>query len=97
MSNDIKINADSTIRRAGELMTAEMDDELVMMSVHTNAYYGLDDIGREIWESLESPVKIDELCGALAKKYKISKSKCEQDVIPFLTELADENIIIVEN
>ena len=48
-----ELSLDSRIQRSSEPMQAELDNELVMMSVERGSYYGLDPVGSKIWELLE--------------------------------------------
>lgn len=65
------------------------------MSIENGTYSWLDDIGSEIWEMLKSPVRASEICETLTKLYDVDKERCEQDVLAFLSTLAERAIIIV--
>jgi hypothetical protein len=78
-----------------DLFTAEVDGEIILMSVNRGYYYGLDGTAREIWELLETPLRFDELCRRLESKYTSSKEVIEEDTKRFLTELASETIVLL--
>ena len=79
-------------RTAGALATA-VDDELVIVHFDSNAYYGFDVIGRRIWELLEEPRKVEDLCAALCREYDVESERCEADVLRFLSELAKDQVV----
>lgn len=87
------ITPHATLIRVDTFMTAEMDDDLVMMSLESNAYFGLDNIGKVIWESLAQPKSVADLCKSLTERYNVEPAQCQADVIAFLTELHNEGLV----
>jgi hypothetical protein len=70
-----------------------MDEELVMMDLETNNYYGLNKIGKDIWSFLELELSLEELCNKLTQKYEVSFEQCKNDITPFLEKLKELKII----
>jgi len=73
--------------RKEQTVAAEIDGDLVMMSLEKNAYFGLDAIGRAIYEKLDRSQSVDEICQCLAKDFDVSIEQCREDVLEFLNEL----------
>jgi hypothetical protein len=80
------------VRRPG-LHAVEMDGELVMMGLEQGEYYGLKDVAASLWQHLSEPHTTDELCTLVADEYDVSVDGCRDDVIAFLGELADKELI----
>lgn len=87
----------TTLVRRDAFITSPMDKELAMMSMESNAYFGLDAIGRAIWEMLERPMTVNALCDGLLERFEVEPEQCLADVLPFLEELRGENMIQVGN
>jgi len=83
------------IVRSQEVLFSEVDSELVLMSVDQGFYFGLDAIGRDIWTRLEKPVRVADLCTALADDYQGDPAVIEQDVMDLLHRLAGRKLISV--
>jgi len=83
----MELNRDSIVRRVDDVMTAEVDNELVMMRLESNGYFGLDTIGRRIWELLAEPRPVSRICAELLEEYDVSAEECERDVLHYLREL----------
>ncbi len=81
--------------RNGDLMAAPIDNELVILGLISNNYIALDEIGRRIWELLETERPVVELCRELEREYNGPPEQIISDVLPFLTELRDEGIVHV--
>ena len=85
----------STITRADTCMVAPMDNELVVVSLASNEYVAIDEIGRVIWDLLETPQTVDAICKELADKYAATPEQISEDVLPFLQELQKVSLIEV--
>jgi hypothetical protein len=80
------------VRRPG-LHAVEMDGELVMMSQDQGEYYGLREVAASLWLHLAEPHTTEELCVLVADEYDVSVEGCRDDVVAFLGELADKELI----
>ena len=85
----------SVIKLANDLISAPVDGEIVILSVERGKYYGLDEIGTEIWQRLESPVRIDALCEHCATKYAADRQTIERDVLALFESLLAEGLVTV--
>jgi hypothetical protein len=83
----------SLVGRNRNVLHAQAGDEIVMMSIEAGAYYGLDKVGRRIWEMLEEPINVSDLCAHLTAEYDVAEEICHADVLTFLAELAEHGII----
>jgi hypothetical protein len=89
------IESISTVVRTAGIMTAPVDTEIVLLNMTGNNYISLDAIGRRIWELLEEPVVVDELCRQLGTEFEATQEEIRSDVLPFLTELEREGLVRV--
>jgi len=83
----------TTIARSNEIITAEADDEIVMMSLEQGEYFGLGAIGSRIWALLEQPMTVAALCDRLITLYAVDVETCQRDTLDFLQELYAAEII----
>jgi len=90
------VSRDSVVVRDPQLPASRVDQDVVILNIATGRYSGLDEVGRRIWEAIESPVRVGALCDRLASQYRGDPLVIEQDVIRFLGQLRDESLIRVE-
>lgn len=88
------IHRKTLIIRSEDVLSAPIDDEMVLMGPDSNGYVGLDRIGRHIWELLEEPCTVERICGELVRKFNVGEEECERDVIDFLNELLRHGIVV---
>jgi hypothetical protein len=89
------IGLNTCIMQAGDLVSCNLDGETALMSVDRGKYYGINPIGSRIWALIEQPRMISELCAVLLSEFEVESSQCENEVLAFLSELAQDNLVTV--
>ena len=91
----LPISLNSIIARSDDPVSCDLDGETALMSVENGKYYGLDPIGSRIWGLLEQPRPVAAMCSILLEEFEVETSQCQHDVLAFLAELAEDNLIKV--
>ncbi len=91
------LTLNTIIQRVPDVIAAEMDQDLIMVSVANGCYYGVSDVAREIWDAIERPQKISDLIGSLAATYKVDSSSFEEQTLLFLESLRAEGLLQVRD
>ncbi|WP_295393068.1 PqqD family peptide modification chaperone [uncultured Thiodictyon sp.] len=81
------IDPTTPIIRNSDLVAADMDGDLVMMSIEEGEYYGISGVGPRIWELLERPVTVDELAVTICGEFAVDEPTCRSDLLHFTQEL----------
>jgi hypothetical protein len=87
------IDSQTLISRSAGLLVAPVNDETVMMDIESGHYYGLDDIGSEIWRRLESPSTFAALVDGLAADYDADRAVIAEDVRKLLAIMAQHHVV----
>lgn len=77
----------SLISRRDGWIAAWVDENLIMMHAKSKFYLNLTGSGGRIWELLESPRTISDLCDTLGHEFDIESNAARLEVIPFLDQL----------
>lgn len=94
-SSPDQIGEQTTIRRSNSLLVAGVRDETVMMDTESGHYYGLDDIGSEIWRRLETPSTFGALVDSLAADYDADRAAIAADVRALLSQMAMHDVVSI--
>ncbi|MBJ7413880.1 MAG: PqqD family protein [Niveispirillum sp.] len=87
------VTIDTVMVRTDHCLASEIDGELVMMDVESGHYFCLDAIGHDIWNRLEQPVRVGDLCTALEQAYAAPLDVITADVLRLLNSLASEGLV----
>ncbi len=83
--------------RNKKTISGKLHDELVMMDMDQGKYFSLNQTATVIWELLERPLTIEELCEKLTEEFEIDVEQCEADTKQYLEEMMKLGLIrIVE-
>jgi hypothetical protein len=75
------------------VITAQVHDEIVMMSIKGGSYFGLDDIGSDIWRRIESPCSFADLVDRLATDYAADRATISADVRALLDRMVAHDVV----
>ncbi|MGA7673657.1 MAG: PqqD family protein [Rhizomicrobium sp.] len=81
------------VRRQADWVVAKVGDEAVMMSVRRDKNIGLNEVGVQIWEAIETPRSVDEICRLLMMRFDVTPEICRVEVERFLGELRDNGAV----
>jgi len=66
-----------------------------MMSLEREKYYGLEGPGGRIWQLIETPRTVADVCSALLEEFEVDPDACLADVREFLSDLLKEGLVRV--
>jgi hypothetical protein len=93
----LMLTLESIVQRDADIMSAEADQDIVMVSITNGSYYGVSDVAREIWEAIECPRRVSELISDLSETYDVDRSICEKQTLSFLETLLSEHLLQVRD
>ena len=90
----MSIRLDTALSRNDDILHAAVgSDEAVMMSVTAGRYYGLNAVASRIWELLETPKTIAQLCAQICEEFEVDAQTCEVEVLKFVQDLVDNGVV----
>ena len=88
------LSLDTRVMRNADILHAPVGaDESVMMSVEAGQYYGLNSVARHVWEVLEEPMTVGQLCEAVTAEFDVDKDAAATDLLPFISQLQEKDIL----
>jgi hypothetical protein len=88
--------AEDKLARSSDLLSTELDEETVLMSIDAGAYYGMAGSARDIWDRLAIPLTFSDLVDELVNEYETTSEACANDLQVFLNKLEQEGLLRVE-
>jgi hypothetical protein len=85
--------SDTVVACRDGFIEAEIDDEVVALSIEQGTCYGMNRVGSRIWNLLTKPIRISDLCATLLAAYRVEREVCERQVLDLLEELRAEGLI----
>lgn len=85
--------ASTVYQRSARQVSCKINDEVAILNLDRAFYFGLQGVGVHIWDSLEQPRSIDDLCTSVAAEFDVSQEACKADIVQMLTNLEEEGLI----
>jgi|GEM_PF-5601059 len=85
------------ISRNSEACYTEMSDEIVVLNPNDGTCYHYNTTAAELWQSLDTPKTITQLCEVLTQKYKNTIEHYQQDVISWVESTQKKGLLTINN
>jgi hypothetical protein len=76
-------------------VSSDLDGETIVLNLASGHYFGLEGVGGDVWELLQQPITLQEICTEILQRYDVEPSACENDVTALITELISEGLVKV--
>ena len=90
-----EITLETKIKKNDNWLTSDMDGETVMMDIDSGRYYALTEVGTSIWEKIDEPISLEEVCKQLGEEYEVTEEQCQQETFKFVEMIHKFKIITI--
>ncbi len=80
-----------------EQVSCDLGGESAILNLKNGVYYSLDPVGARVWNLLQEPRSVQEVCETLLGEYDVEPQRCESDLHALLEKLLGEGLIEVRN
>lgn len=87
----------SKVRRNPDVLFSELGEKTMMMSMKSGNYHELDRTGSLVWKEIEHSVEIEALQARFSARYDVPRDQCLSDLMEFLGELSELDLIVMES
>jgi Coenzyme PQQ synthesis protein D (PqqD) len=89
----MSVTLDTVLVQDKEPRAAELESEVVLLSLREGAYFGLNEVASEIWRMLAEPCRVEQMFDVLLENHEVDAETLERDVTPFLQTLVDYRLL----
>lgn len=83
------------VKRSERQVAANLDGEVAILDLDKGLYFGLQNVGAHVWETLQEPRSVTEICTSVVAHFEVEPDICRMDVMKFLVELQELGMIEV--
>lgn len=88
-----ELNLESTLSIPPQVMSRLVGDETVILDLASGIYFGLDGVGKRIWEVLKDGNSLGQIAAVIADEYEVDDARAKADVIEFANELLSRGLL----
>jgi hypothetical protein len=82
---------------ASDVLGSELGSEVVMLNLRDATYYGLDEVGAEVWKLIQRPITLGDVVASLVNAYDVDPQRCRSDIINLLAVLRERGLVEVRD
>jgi len=81
------------VQRKEGLEFSHLDESYLAIDAQAGYCYGLNSTAGVIWDMLETPTSISDLCARLGREYAVDEAVCARDTLALLSSLRDAGLV----
>jgi hypothetical protein len=87
MDNDTKFSIPP------QVMSRLVGEETIILDLESGMYFGLDAVGKRIWESISDGNTLSETVDIVAKEYEVEEDRAAADLAEFANDLLERGLL----
>lgn len=89
----MKLDSTSIVTASKDQLASDIGGETVILGLTAGRYYGVDAVGARIWQLIQTPTRVADVCAAIVSEYEVEPVRCEQDVLELLRRMLDAGLV----
>jgi Coenzyme PQQ synthesis protein D (PqqD) len=90
------MNLLTIVKQSKDQASCCLNDEVAILNLQSAMYFGLDEVGAFIWQALNEPRPMSEICSMVLDSFEVDTERCSTDVFNFITKLEKEGLVELE-
>ena len=87
------MNLDTRLTVPPQVLSREVGDETVLLNLESGIYFGLDGVGKLIWEAVSKGGDLGSVVSAVVAEYEVEESRATADVLEFASTLVARGLL----
>ncbi len=80
-------------KKTARQVSCRINDEVAILDLDRAIYFGLQGVGVHIWDALEQPRSVADLCSSVMAEFDVSEAVCKADILKILGSLEAEGLV----
>ncbi|MDD5597009.1 MAG: PqqD family protein [Victivallaceae bacterium] len=89
----MNIDSKVLICRSDNPLVNKLDGEVIMLDPQKGVYYNLNRVGSFIWDMLEKPATLDDICREILSEFEVEEEICRKDAVEYITRMNEYGLI----
>jgi len=87
------MDLDTRLTIPPHVMSRLVGDETVLLDLARGEYFGLDSVGKRIWESISNGESLAETVETIVAEYEVDEERARTDVVEFVQDLLGRGLL----
>ena len=82
------------VRVPEHVLMRSLGDEMVMLNLDAESYYGLNDVGARLMQLAETGATLDQIAGQLVGEFEVGREQLERDLRTVAADLIAAGLLV---
>ena len=87
------MDLDTRLSVTPQVMSGLVGNETVLLDLESGMYFGLDLVGKRIWEAIGEGLTLGEIAAIIVSEYEVEVNQAQADVIEFIGDLVERGLL----
>lgn len=88
---------DSRVQFSENVLARDLGEEMVLLDLDSESYFGLDPVGARIWHLLQEYGSLNDVCRQMLGEYEVDRDVLEADLVEWIDSLAEAGLVRIES
>ena len=88
------MNPDTILSIPPQVMSRLVDDDTVLLDLESGMYFGLEGVGKRIWDSVAEGCSIGEIAAIITADFEVDEARAQADVVAFTSDLVERGLLV---
>jgi len=93
----MEIVGNSIVVAVKHQVSCDLAGEAAILEMTSGIYYGLNAVGARVWDLIQEPKRVSEVCATLLEEYDVEAERCQRDLLALLEELVAKGLVESRN
>ena len=77
-----------------QVMSRLVGDETVLLDLASGIYFGLDGVGKRVWESVADGKSLVQTVEVIVAEFEVEEARAQADVLAFVSDLVERGLFV---
>ena len=88
------MDLDTKLTIPPQVMSRLVGEETVLLDLASGVYFGLDGVGKRIWESVADGNSLGQAAEVVVAEFEVEEAQAQADVIAFTGDLLERGLLV---
>jgi hypothetical protein len=90
------LNGETRAMATTRQLSCEVGSEIVLLQLDDGKYFGLNEVGAEVWRLLSAPRALKDVVDVLVETFEVGRGECEADLLELVSELHARRLVLLD-
>jgi hypothetical protein len=91
------ISMKTRFKCADRIISSDIGEEIVMMSIDKGKYYSLKGPSGRVWQLIQDGQSVGSIIQVLLNEYDVQPEQCEEELLSLLRDMRDGSLIEIDD